>query len=141
MTRNCRSCLGPLAVVLLLSAGCERLQQARTAYADLAAVRRAVQPLVGSSPVEVRMSNGTTLAVRVVNRPMQALPAVQRQAKARELAAIAYDAYAARRALSGVRVDFLARGGFPLLTLCVSVSHGFDPRALHGPASTVTPRT
>jgi hypothetical protein len=118
-----------VATALALPA-CDSLQGARRTYADLSQVRRAVQPLVGSSVVEARIANGTTLSVAIVNHPIQLRPAGEKRAKALELARTAYDAYPDRASLGGVRVAFLARGGLAPFHLSASAEFRFDIPAL-----------
>jgi hypothetical protein len=130
--------LAVVATALALPA-CDRVQGARRTYADLSAVRRAVQPVVGSSAVEARIADGTTLAVAIVNHPIQLRPAGEKRAKAREVATAAFAAYPERAGLGGVRVDFVARGGFALLTVSVSEPHSFEPSALRAAPPAPTP--
>lgn len=131
--------IGFLAAALALTTGCDGLHAVRTAHADLAAVRQAVQERLGSSAIEVRFSNASTLAVGIVNNPIQLESPEAKRAKARELAKVAYDAYAQRDKLGGVRIDFLARGGFALVTVSAWEEHRFEPSALGGAPPARTP--
>lgn len=133
--------MGFVAVAAVLSTACGGLHEAKEAYADLLVVRRAVQPRVGSSAVEARIANGTTLTVTIVNSPMRLLPSEQKQAKARELARVAYDAYADRARLGGVQIVFLARGGSQFFTISTSEAHPFAPSALSDDPSAPAPTT
>jgi hypothetical protein len=122
--------LGVFAAAVVLGTACDRLHSATKARADLAEVRQAIEQRLGSAVVEVRLSNATTLAVGVVNNPIQLRAADARRAMALELARVAYGAYAERARLGGVRVDFLARGSFALFTVSASEEHRFEPLAL-----------
>jgi hypothetical protein len=129
MVNGRRTLLGLLAVAAL-TAGCDRLQDAARTHADLSAVRRAVQPHVGRSTVEVRISNGTTLSVCLVNHPIQLRPDAEKHARARAVAAVAFAAYANRMALDGVQVSLEVRGGFPSFRIGAAEWFRFDRSAL-----------
>jgi hypothetical protein len=99
--------LSLLVIAAGLSAACDTARRAGAAVAEILVVERAVQPLVGTARVQVRLRNGAELIVRVFNSPLRLLPEARKQAKARDVATTAFHAYADRDRLSGVEVVFV----------------------------------
>ena len=129
--KSCVVCL--LACAVALSAGCEALGRAQHALAELMAVQRAVQQRVGASQVNVNISNGTYLSVSIVNSPFHVLPAEQKKTKARELAKVAFDAYAGRARLQRVGVVFVVQSGFLFFHFTSGLdAHMFEAEELRG---------
>lgn len=129
--------IGSVAAALALSTGCDAADGTRKAHADLSPVRHAVRHRLGSPAVEVRIADATMLSVTVVNNPIHLRPAHERQAQARELAKVAYDAYPERATLAGVKIAYVARGSFALLSVSAFETHRFEPASLQrAPAAT-----
>jgi hypothetical protein len=121
----------PLACALGWSVACDTIGRAAGGLGEIVAVQRAVQARVGSAPVRINVANGAEMGVSIVNSPLRLLPADQRKAKARELAKVAYDAYASRGRLTRIQVVFVVQSGFLFVTFSDgSDAHVFEPAGL-----------
>lgn len=85
---------------------CQAARDVEQEFVDQLQVRRAVQARVGSSAVDVTLLNGTTLKLTLPNSPLRQLPKAQKDAKAAELAKVAYDTYGGRDSITHVAVLF-----------------------------------
>jgi hypothetical protein len=79
---------------------------------DLQKVQRDLAKALGDNEIRVNLSNGRFLSIGVVNSPLKALPADQRNAKALDLARIAYRSYPSRSALNGISVAFVTHRSY-----------------------------
>lgn len=95
-----------LFVASIFLAACSGVQKFAEGVNELQAVQKAVMEKVDRDIVGVTLMNGTSLNVNLVNSPLKKLPAAEKQAKAAELAKVAYDSYAGRAAIKAVRVTF-----------------------------------
>jgi hypothetical protein len=124
-----------LAGVVGLLPACEAVGRAKATFAELLAVQRAVQQRAGSSPVNINVMNGSILTVSILNTPFHDLPTDRKQAQARELAKVAFDAYANRARLQRVVVVFVVKSGFLLFHYTDGTDvHVFEPGELRAGA-------
>jgi hypothetical protein len=128
--------LSVLVIAAGCSAACDTARRAGTALGEVLVVERAVQPLVGPARVTVRLRNGVDLIVRVFNSPLRLLPEARKQAKARDVAATAFAAYAPRERLTGVEVIFVLQTKVVFVEMSDEGDrHVFQVKALRGPAA------
>jgi hypothetical protein len=85
---------------------CSQVQQATSAVKDLIQVQRELAKKLGSNDIGVNLTNGGFLTIRLVNSPLNELPEVERNAKALEIAQVAYNNYPSHSALQSVSVNF-----------------------------------
>jgi len=95
-----------LTLTLALLSSCSGLQKIADSVNEIQAVQQAVMKIVGKDIVGVTLMNGSNLNVNLVNSPFKKLPDAEKQAKAAEIAKVAYDSYSARAQLKAVRVTF-----------------------------------
>jgi hypothetical protein len=75
-------------------------------FRNLKAVTDAVASAVPGAGVQVKLMDGRLLDVTLVNSGLGELPTDRREAKAREVAGVAYRAYPSRSSLEAVSVTF-----------------------------------
>jgi hypothetical protein len=95
-----------LTASLLMQMACSGVREAARSVSELPAVQQAVAQKAPGTIVGIKLTNGAYLNVNLVNSPLKKLPDAERQAKAAELAKIAYDSYAYRSQIKSVRVVF-----------------------------------
>lgn len=98
-----------LSALLLVLVSCSRVQDMQGQFKDLLTVRGDLAKTLGQNDIGVTVTNGAFgafLTVRIVNSPLNELPAVGKNAKAFEIARQAYRGYPARSALRSVTVVF-----------------------------------
>jgi hypothetical protein len=119
-------------VLLLTLAACDAARDMTRSLGELQAVQAAVAKAAGTPAVQVNLMNGKYLSVGIVNSPMGKLPRDAKQAKALELARVAFQALSKRQALAKVRVSFVVHERrFLIVNYTNSMdSYAFDPRAL-----------
>ena len=83
---------------------CEAISKTVAVFRGLQSVVDAVVSAVPGAKVQVKVMDGRFLNVALVNSAVSELPADQRQAKAREIAGIAFRAYPSRSSLETVAV-------------------------------------
>lgn len=93
---------------------------------EVKAVQEAVTQKVGKDIVGVTLSNGTGLNVNLVNSPLKKLPLSEKEAKAKEIAKVAYDSYADRAKLKSVRVAFVVVSTFLVVVTTNDSSDSFS---------------
>jgi hypothetical protein len=103
--------IGLLAAILVASS-CSVARNAASTIGEIKAVQEAIQPTVGKDIVGVTLMNGTSLNVNLVNSPLKKLPPTEKEAKAKEIAKVAYDSYSGRAQLKSVRVAFVVVSTF-----------------------------
>jgi hypothetical protein len=95
-----------LAALLVVLASCDRAREMGGTMGDLLKVRNDLAKALGQNNIGINLTNGTFLSVRVVNSPLNELPAIEKRAKAREIAQLAYGSYSSRSTLQAVNVNF-----------------------------------
>jgi hypothetical protein len=96
----------PLLATSLLLSSCSAAREITKTVGEIQAVQQAVQQKLGKDIIGVTLMNGTSLNVNLVNSPLKTLPQTKKQAKAAEIARVAYDSYTNRSHLKNVRVTF-----------------------------------
>lgn len=102
-----------LAAVLCV--GCQAVGGLANSFGELQEVRREVAAATRHDNIGVNLNNGRSLTVNVVNSPFKELPDHQREAKAREIAGVAYKAFPGRATLEQVVVVFVVHTTYVLL--------------------------
>ena len=126
---------GLAAGAIGMSVACDSIGRAASAAGELITVQQAVKQRVGQGTVRIDVtSDPALLRVLVINSPLRGLPADRRKAKARELAAVAYEAHGARTRLARVQIVFQVRATMPLVEYTDGDAHTFDAVDLRGPA-------
>ena len=97
--------VGALAAVLV-TGGCNAAREMKATLGELLKVREQVAASVPGTDVNVNLVNGRYLDIALVNSPLKALPPDQKEARAREIALVAYRAFPARAKLQQVAVVF-----------------------------------
>ena len=92
--------------VLVLLVSCSGVHQLVGTLQDLQRVQAELTKTLGYNEVRVNLNNGHFLNIAVVNSPWKDLPAGQKNAKAIEIARLAYASYPSRSALQAVSVTF-----------------------------------
>lgn len=95
-----------LVACSLLSFSCSAAREITKTAGEIQAVQQALTQKLGKDIVGVTLMNGTSLNVNLVNSPLKKLPQTEKQAKAAEIAKVAYDSYTNRSQLKSVRATF-----------------------------------
>jgi hypothetical protein len=95
-----------LLAVLVVLASCSGVHQVLGTLQDLQKVQGELEKALGYNEIRVNLNNSHFLNIAVVNSPWRELPADQKNAKAVEIARLAYGSYPSRSALSAVSVTF-----------------------------------
>jgi hypothetical protein len=111
MPRRCTPAIG-FVILLALLVSCSGVHEMAATLQDLQKVQRDLAKELGNNEIRVNLNNGRFLSIGVVNSPLRALPADQRNAKALELARIAYNSYPSRSALNSISVTFASHRSY-----------------------------
>ena len=95
-------------------------------------VQRQVAAATGHHQLSVNLNNGRFLTVGMVNSPFKELPDGQKEAKAREIALLAYKAFPSRTALESIAVVFVVHRNYFFVFNVTDATdyHGFAARDL-----------
>ncbi len=126
-----RSTLAACALLLAVT-GCDAARSMGKSLGELQDVQAAVAKEAGTPAVQVNLMNGRYLSVGIVNSPVGKLPREEKQAKALELAKVAYRTLPSRSALEKVRVTFVVAERRFLIVNYTNATDGytFDPGQL-----------
>ncbi len=111
MQRRLAPAVGAVAVLSAL-ASCSSIAKMQATLKELKSVQEVVARTTGSQDVRVNLNNGQVLMVAVANSSLNELPPAGKQAKALEIARLAYRTYASRSALVRVDVAFGVRRSY-----------------------------
>ncbi len=95
------------AVLFLALTACDAAREMARSVGELQQVQAAVAKEAGTPAVQINLTNGKYLSVGIVNSPLGKLPRDAKQAKALELARVAFQALPKQQALAKVRVSFV----------------------------------
>jgi hypothetical protein len=91
----------------LICAGCEMVRKGAETIGDLQKVQQNVSKAVGADKVTVKLVNGKSLDVGLVNTPLKELPSDQKKAKAFEVAQVAFRTYPKASNLNQLNIAFV----------------------------------
>ncbi len=136
MRRRTAIGLGLASLFGLLTA-CSGLKELQGTLTDLNAVQRALIEALGHKDMGVNLLNGSVLNISAVNSPWTSLAAAQKQAKAREIAEVAYKSYPSRANSETIRVTFVVQSNAGPVTYKNAVDAFTFQAAEFAPAGTV----
>jgi hypothetical protein len=122
-------------------AGCDGARQMMGTLGALQDVQHQVAAAIHHENISVNLNNGRYLTVGIVNSPFKGLPPDQKEAKAREIALVAYKAVRSRANLERVGVVFVVRRTYFLFFNYNDATdyHAFGARELTASAPSATP--
>jgi hypothetical protein len=94
--------LGALSTLI----SCKSIHEMQGTLQDVQRVQHGLVRQLGSIEIRVLLSNHRFLNISVVNSPWKSLPAIEKNAKALEIARLAYNSYRSRSDLDRVSVTF-----------------------------------
>ena len=129
--------LGGAAVIAFgLATACQGGDELVQTVAELQAVKQAVVRATGHSDVQVKLADASGLSVSLINSALMALPAEKRNAKALDIARVAFDSHPRRASVQSVKVAFLVRKWFLFIFADVSSTYTFQAADLAPPPKT-----
>jgi hypothetical protein len=93
-------------VMTVVLVSCNGVHQLAGTLQDLQKVQADLAKALNYDQIRVNLINGDVLQLAVVNSPWNELPADRKQAKALDIARLAYNSYPSRSALHSVTVAF-----------------------------------